>query len=128
MEALWLMLVLRGVCGASLCQCGTLPPPIETAYHNADAIYEGTVIAESRPGQAEATIVVRRIWKGQIADTVKVPQDPVSPCAYPFVAGITYVVYESQGVVSLCQNRTGPVSERKAEMVTLDSLAAVRVH
>lgn len=112
---------------ARACSCMQLTPSegLTSSY----AVFTGEVIAidknsATRFGGLEVTLRVKKMWKGDPSEELKVHTAGSSAaCGYAFAKGTTYLVYAVRDEadplrVSLC-SRTAPVDKAKKD---LDSL------
>ena len=111
--------------------CSCVPPdsPRE-ALANSAMVFMGTVVSvpvfEDDDGFSVGTDTVRiefdvhTVWKGTVTRPMFLTTRRWSEsCGYPFVEGVTYVVYSRDGsTVSLC-SRTRPLSEATEDLIEL---------
>ena len=111
--------------------CSCVPPdPPREALANSSVVFMGTAVSvpafEDDDGFSEGTDTVRiefdvqTVWKGTVSQPMFLTTRRWSEsCGYPFVEGVTYVVYSRDGLtVSLC-SRTGPFSEATEDLIEL---------
>ena len=109
---------------ASACSCMKMTPSegLTSSY----AVFEGEVTdiqknLATRFGGLEVTLRVKRIWKGERQEEIKVHTAGSSAaCGYGFKKGVTYLVYAVRDEadpmrVSLC-SRTAPVEKAKEDL------------
>ena len=111
------------------CSCVPDAPPRE-ALANSAVVFKGIAVSvreyERDDGLLSSTdpttveFDVQTVWKGTISQPmVLTTRRGSESCGYPFVEGVTYVVYSRNGsTVSLC-SRTRPVSEATVDLVEL---------
>ena len=90
------------------CPCSISRHPIAHDYKRADAVFVGTVVnINAAPAMENPTrrggprvlavhLNVLSQYKGESAERLTVYVDTIWSCAYPFVAGETYLVYAWQ--------------------------------
>jgi hypothetical protein len=89
-------------CGA-LCSCNWERDPIR-ARDGSIVVIDGLALDSTfsalplqRTGAYElfrVRVVVRRVWKGTVSDTIPVfTPDPSSACGFPFVARVRYILF-----------------------------------
>lgn len=111
--------------------CSCVPPdPPREALANSAMVFMGTAVSvpafEDDDGFAVGTDTVRiefdvqTVWKGTVSQPMVLTTRRWSEsCGYPFVEGVTYVVYSRDGsTVSLC-SRTRPFSEATEDLIEL---------
>ena len=109
---------------ASACSCMKLTP--SEGLTSSSAVFTGEVIdieknTATRFGGLEVTLRVKKIWKGERREEIKVHTAGSSAaCGYRFDEGVTYLVYaisdEADPMrVSLC-SRTAPVDQAKEDL------------
>ena len=111
--------------------CSCVPPdPPKEALANSDVVFMGTVVSvrefERDDGLLSSTdpttveFSVRTVWKGTVSQPMFLTTRRWSEsCGYPFLEGVTYVVYSRDGLtVSLC-SRTRPFSEATDDLIEL---------
>ena len=111
--------------------CSCVPPdPPREALANSDVVFMGTVVSlreferdDGLVSSADPTTVefsVGTVWKGTVSQPMYLTTRRWSEsCGYPFVEGVTYVVYSRDGLtVSLC-SRTRPFSEATDDLIEL---------
>ena len=111
--------------------CSCVPPdPPKEALAKSDVVFLGTVVSvreyERDDGLLSSTdpttveFSVRTVWKGTVSQPMFLTTRRWSEsCGYPFLEGVTYVVYSRDGLtVSLC-SRTRPFSEATDDLIEL---------
>ena len=89
--AVAIVVVLSLVVGArpaDACRC--LPPSLAKGARAADVVFVGTIERVDVDDHAIATVTVRAVWKGAVAEVVKVHDSPTS-CRKGLAAGDTLV-------------------------------------
>jgi len=110
---------------ANACSCLKPPPPLE-AKERAAAVFSGTVIGqESSQFEVKVNFKVRRVWKGNIGDTVSVITNTNSAaCGINFRDRQSYLVYafknENQLRTNLC-SRTKLIDRASEDLQELGS-------
>ena len=111
------------------CTCVPPDPPKEALAKSA-VVFMGTAVSvrefERDDGLLRSTdpttveFNVRTVWKGTVSQPMFLTTRRWSEsCGYPFVEGVTYVVYSRDGLtVSLC-SRTRPFSEATDDLIEL---------
>ena len=109
---------------ARACSCMRLTP--SEGLTSSHAVFTGEVTKiekneATRFGGLEVTLRVKRVWKGELGEEVKVHTAASSAaCGYTFVKGTTYLVYAVRDEadpmrVSLC-SRTAPEDQAKEDL------------
>lgn len=111
------------------CSCVPDAPPRE-ALANSAVVFKGTVVSvreyerdDDLLSSTDPTTVefdIQTVWKGTVSQPMFLTTRRWSEsCGYPFVEGVTYVVYSRDGsTVSLC-SRTRPLSEATDDLAEL---------
>ena len=124
--ALWILGLssLAYVPKAHACSCMKLTP--SEGLTSSHAVFTGEVTKiekneATRFGGLEVTLRVKRVWKGEPKEEIKVHTAASSAaCGYTFVKGTTYLVYAVRDEadpmrVSLC-SRTAPEDQAKEDL------------
>lgn len=116
----------RAACTApSFCSCRVPRGGAAAARTDAMAVFEGDAIGLRRSGSAnEAVLLVRRVWKGSLADSAVVATGlGGGDCGFAFQLGVRYLVYAFKGPgselrTSIC-TRTTQLDSAAADIVAL---------